>query len=1223
MSLREIPPKEHYISGVDDLVKGFYIPTLQKSTVYQRRSGYFNSRALAMASRGLSGMLRNGGHMQLICSVELDEDEREVYESAAEQREIIERKAEEVARMLERPYDELERDRLALLAEFLGQGLLEIKIAYRPYGIYHEKVGIMKDADGNVIVFSGSDNETPGGWENNTESFHVFSSWDYPKHVQPELETFDALWNDRLPGTTVVPLPEAVKQQILRYKLPEGWKGEEKSDPVPKAFKRKPSWNWTPELAYIAEASQLWNHADFAYGDVGVTPFEHQDYVAASVLKQWPPRCMLADEVGLGKTIEAGLILYGFEQAGRLNRVLILAPKNILKQWQLQLLSKFNITAWMLDGDHVYGPQPDPNVPAERVRVDRSNPFATMPIMLVSSQLINRDERLEQLLQLEYDLVFLDEAHHARARGPSGKRDPNKLLRAMERLKLHTQGLVFMTATPIQLDRRELWDLLMVLELPGQWQNEDDFDRFYTEINEPRPDWAFLFDMVRSGLKTWEIDQTSIDQLQSRYSNVDVGALMQRIIDNHHQGINGLGVQEREALKVLLFRHAPSYRMIYRNTRELLKRYHEEGKFKERIADREPQPPDHIDLAGSEGDPRTEAGLYAKIDEYVSEYYAKYNDVRKGLGFIMEVYRKRLTSSFEAIRISLERRRGTVSRALTTGDYAPLFGQMQQESEEAESLSEEIADDVEEGEFKGSTKEMDHMRQVLRTELQFLDTFVDHLGDIHTDSKFEYLERLLRDKFNSGVRRVIIFSQFKDTVNFILERLRPIYGEKLGSYTGDGGSYYKSNEWVRCSKQKIQEKFRTDDDSLSILVCTDAASEGLDLQSCNTLINYDLPWNPMRIEQRIGRVDRIGQQSPKVYVHSLYYRDTVEEDVYRVCLERLDTFRSTMGNMQPVLIAGNVESIIRRGAMARTKEERAKVLSDASGELDKSIAQIDENIRIFEFLNAYEPQLHLDRREAPISQEEMEAALEPYLEEGGWSRDEHLWKLGGEVITFDPKVLDQRDEKAKLITPSSDWAAIFDHVGDVPDIVSDDRSEIYKFDIDGTVGFVVRNGSKWFIVSRLSDIKARKGTAFDTRDDAERYLRSIVRKHRHESLEVQEKAWRNRLDGWKARTRMYLDEVLHYAWNANRSGLDFDEEALNRVWSEYLGGLDRKLTLKLSEAVRFEPTMDAARSRRGRLGSSPRYTSKEEVLLAERDRIVENIKNVSDQKRELDRCSKG
>ena len=178
MSLRQVHLKVHYISGVDNLVKDFYIPTLEQSTLYQRRTGYFNSRALAMASRGLSGLLRNQGRMQLICSVELEANEREVYENPSKHISLLNRKAETVAQMLQQPYDELEKDRLSLLAELLHQGLLEIKIAYPRAGIYHEKVGIFRDAEGNLIAFSGSDNETPGGWENNTESFHVFNSWD-------------------------------------------------------------------------------------------------------------------------------------------------------------------------------------------------------------------------------------------------------------------------------------------------------------------------------------------------------------------------------------------------------------------------------------------------------------------------------------------------------------------------------------------------------------------------------------------------------------------------------------------------------------------------------------------------------------------------------------------------------------------------------------------------------------------------------------------------------------------------------------------------------------------------------------------------------------------------------------------------------------------------------------------------------------------------------------
>lgn len=1222
MSLREVPPKVHYISGVDDLVNDFYIPTLEKSSLYQRRTGYFNSRALAMASRGLSGLLKNNGHMQLICSVELDEEEREVYEASSRHQQILKKKADEVAEMLERPYDELERDRLALLAELLSHGLLEIKIAWPKVGIYHEKVGIMKDDEGNVIAFSGSDNETPGGWENNTESFHAFTSWEDMRHVAPEVETFDALWGNRLEGTTVVTLPEAVKKGILRYKRPEGWSGVERPDPP--AYKRtKPqtSWGWTPEIAYIVESPRLWNHADFAFGEVGITPFEHQDYVAASVLKQWPPRCMLCDEVGLGKTIEAGLILNGFMQAGRLNRVLILAPKNILKQWQLQLLSKFNITSWLLDGDYVYGPQPDPNMPAERLNVDATNPFCTRPIMLVGSELIKREERRKQLLNTEYDLVFLDEAHHARAGGPSGRRSSNKLLEAMEQLKVQTQGLIFMTATPIQLDRKELWDLLMILELPGRWQDEEEFDRFYREINGNHPDWGFLFSMVKSGLSTWEIDEVAIVQVQRNYPRVDVNALMQRIKDDRYMDINRLNAQEVEALKVLLFRHAPSYRMIYRNTRELLKKYHKEGKFKERIADREPQPPDRVTLAGDENDPRSEAGLYKRIDRYVTEYYAKYNDVRKGLGFVMEVYRKRLTSSFYAIRLSLERRRNNVAKALEAGDYGPLFGQMQLESEESEDEGpiDEYDDALVEGKLKGDQGTQERMRKVLQAELDFLDSFVSNLSDIHTDSKFHHLERMLRQKLNSGVRRVIIFSQFSDTVDFLLESLRPIYGEKLGSYTGEGGAYWYNGQWTRCSRQKVQEKFRDDRDPLGILVCTDAASEGLDLQSCNTLINYDLPWNPMRIEQRIGRVDRIGQKSSKVYIHSLYYLGTVEEDVYRVCLERLDLFRSTLGHIQPVLLSGEVEKIIRRGAMARTEDEREQVLQGVGEELNKSIAEVEENIRIFDFLNQYTPQLQLDRKEVPVSQADMEEALSSHLDHAGWNKQGDYWERGGEVITFDPKVIDQRGEKARLITPNSEWASVLGNFGPMPCSIHGDGLELCHIDMGGLSGFLVKHSDGWHIVSCIGDIRRPTGQAFTTKEDAEKDLRYRVCRQRLDSIRLQEKVWRNRLESWNVRVRIYLDRVLSYVWKERGTLLDFDEGTVRQAWTDYLKGPDKRQTNILVKRIGYSPTIEIARSRtRGRpMQSSPRNKGKEESFLKEHENIIKQIAELKKGEKEL------
>ena len=148
----------------------------------------------------------------------------------------------------------------------------------------------------------------------------------------------------------------------------------------------------------------------------------------------------------------------------------------------------------------------------------------------------------------------------------------------------------------------------------------------------------------------------------------------------------------------------------------------------------------------------------------------------------MEVYRKRLTVSSisHAIRLSLQRRQATLAEALSTGDYGPILKEMRQEDEDDAELDlpDEMAEErLEEGKLKGSEKALEHMRLVLQAEHDFLESFVGNLRDLPSDSKFEYLEDMLRRKLNSGVRRVIIFSQFKDTVDFLLENLRPLWRE--------------------------------------------------------------------------------------------------------------------------------------------------------------------------------------------------------------------------------------------------------------------------------------------------------------------------------------------------------------------------------------------------------------------------------------------------------------
>lgn len=1202
MALRDLNIEEGYSSDEDDLVKDFYIPTLQNSILYQRRTGYFNSRALAMASRGLSKFFQNEGKMQLICSVNLDRDDKDVFDEVEDYQDVIEERFSEVLEMLKSPYDELERDRLKLLAILLKTGRLEIKIAVKPNGgIYHEKAGVMMDEYGDAISFNGSANETPGGWLNNTESFEVSCSWGDEsdrKRVERQIRIGNDIWNGKYPGIKTLDLPEAISQEVIRY-ASEGddddWLKhfKEQSDPTsPKhGHPKDDSMLCTHELLFLNNASNLWNKEDFAFAEVGVVPFPHQDYVASSVLNKWPPKCMLCDEVGLGKTIEAGLILKGFLSSGRAKKVLILVPANIMRQWQIQMLNKFNIFTWRLDGDYVVGPQTNPNIEPDKKPINRENPFLTEDIMIVSSHLIRRKERLELAQEVDYDLIFLDEAHHARARKKGDDRQQQKLMQAMEELKLRTQGLILMTATPIQISRSELWDLLMLLEMPGLWQNEDSFNRFFDELNRKSPDWGFLLKMVNSVKLTREDEDQLLEDVKKKHQDVDVYHLLSLIENEAVYDVNNLDNNSKEALKIILYRMTPAYKMIFRNTRQLLKEYRRLGLLSEKIADRKPQEPDIITMDGSSDIPGTEIALYEKIDDYVKEYYKKYETVNKGLGFLMEVYRKRLTSSFEAIRRSLKRRHEYLELALKQKTLEPLTKEVDLDEEDLEALDNLL-------DVKFNT-----LKPTLESERDYLRSFINELTDLRVDSKTEYLLDLLKDKRNKGVQQIIIFSQYADTVDYLLEYLRPRYGDLLGSYTGSGGLYYEDGVRKYCSKQMIQSKFRDPEDKLSILICTDAASEGLDLQSCNTLINYDIPWNPMRIEQRIGRIDRIGQESELIYIHSLFYKDSVEEKVYTRCLDRIDIFRDTLGNLQPIL--ATVERGIKSGAMLDDKIDIDSIIKNVEKELDKSVAEKDENIRIENFVNSYKPSLQIEKKQVPVNQESLEKILRPLLKSDGWEENEGFWHLGEKTITFQPKLIDAKDQSAELLTPLSDLSFILKNVCSEDEAIKTEYGILHKMDVNGHSAFILEHDNSWSIVRTLDDI-SNPTSNYDSCDNALSVIKSEITQREISTIRSEIDTWKNRLEGWRFRVGMFLDEMYKISVK-NHSGnlLDFDEDGRKEAWLSYISTRDRKPIKDLVQLIQYEP--DYFESVRGRIPKQLRWRERVSTLLFEYDNINKKL----------------
>jgi len=221
-----------------------------------------------------------------------------------------------------------------------------------------------------------------------------------------------------------------------------------------------------------------------------------------------------------------------------------------------------------------------------------------------------------------------------------------------------------------------------------------------------------------------------------------------------------------------------------------------------------------------------------------------------------------------------------------------------------------------------------------------LDNLMGSVANLtDTPSKMQQLLRVLEQRRISGnrVKQVVVFTRFTDTLDDIVRRLRGIdNGLLIGTYSGQGGRYVDpaTREWIGVEREEVKHRFMRGE--IDILVCTDAAAEGLNLQSADLLINYDLPWNPMKVEQRIGRIDRIGQEHEKVYVLNLCYTGSAEEIVYGRLLQRLAHAGLIVGAQQlsllPItehefeqLAAGQLqETELMRLAEARAREAQAR-----------------------------------------------------------------------------------------------------------------------------------------------------------------------------------------------------------------------------------------------------------------------------------------------------------
>jgi len=639
---------------------------------------------------------------------------------------------------------------------------------------------------------------------------------------------------------------------------------------------------------------------DYCLKSIPIAPWPHQLKILRRVAANFPKSFLIADEVGLGKTIETGLILRYLLVSQKVKRVLILAPASIQPQWHEELREKFNLHFWSYNKGELKNPY------GEKSQSGEENIWNSQNLILASSHLVRRSDRAQELLAAQpWDLVVLDEAHHARRQSPQNRKEtPNRLLQLMQQLKEKSRSLLLLSATPMQIDAIEVFDLLHLLGLRGHWAYGENFCNYFSTLSA-KPDRQNVRFWQQMSVGYFQEGGLPCDRLQQYLQKCDK-LLYYKLRDvwEKNQRVNPQQIAEDEAFiaasRQYLTVNTPLKDLMFRHTRDTLRQYYQRGLLDCDIPRRVVRD-NAITLEN-----KREVPLYLAVSNYVRHFYnLAQKDNRKALGFLMTLYRKRLTSSFYAIRESLQRRLAGIS--ITEDDFQDL-------------------DDADDVILEGMES---YFAPADPEEIRYLEDLLYQFENTGEDSKLSHFITILRQELAQR-ESAIVFTQYTDTMDYLRSALQQLYGAQIACYSGRGGELYQNGEWRVFPKEQIKAKFR--EGIIKILLCTESASEGLNLQTCGVLINYDMPWNPMRVEQRIGRLDRIGQIYDTVRIHNFYYDGTVEAKVYRKLRDRIDAFQTVVGNLQPIL--ATVPTFIEQAVMSADPEEEGVLLAEFDRILD-------------------------------------------------------------------------------------------------------------------------------------------------------------------------------------------------------------------------------------------------------------------------------------------------
>lgn len=875
MGLRERAWKRFVNAPDPDLLTALYEPALAEAVRYDRCCAYFSSSVLAVAARGFAPLVERllaAGSPFVVPPVRLlvnEELTRDDVDAMLHARGAESLEARLASRLLE-PRDALERERLALLGLLVQRGALEVRVGVMRAGrgILHAKFGVISDPSGDALVFNGSGNESASGLIANYEELEVTPSWVDAERHEYFRDRFEQLWNGSNAQVDVIPLPTAVRDRLIRYSAPE----TVPVLPTPAMTQRERleawmRWRFALEAPWFPDGGR---NCDALAPGIALWP--HQIRVVEECTAAWPAGRLLCDEVGMGKTVEAIMILRRLLAGRGVRRALLLVPAGILRQWQEELREKGGLLVPRLEGQSTLV-WPDGR---EEQTLDLATALR-QPVLLMSREMARLEQNAAVVLAApRWDLVLLDEAHAAR-RASQVETEFNSatlLLELLRKLQLHgrARGLLLLSATPMQTHPWEPWDLLGVLGEGAPWLSDFSVVRGFYEA-----------------LASAASRPVPLERGRAVTATVAQDAAFPALPVPHAELASKLFVGRQEERRMLASRlrdGAPLGRRMHRNTRGTLRRYHERGMLDRPPAVRRPR-----DVRYEFIDPE-ERAVYDGIQAYVDRRFMELEAERPGKGFVMTVYRRRAASSPLALRRSLERRKRGLE---IVARGAAATGAEELDASDSQDIDELLASEA----APRSSSSLPEDPAVARQELRDVERLLDRLrGLTRGDSKLSTFIDALQHATNDG-RACLVFTEFTDTVEYLRDALFPSYGGGVACYTGQGGQVFEDGDWCSVTKQEITERLAGG--RVRVLVCSDAASEGLNLQTASALINYDLPWNPARVEQRIGRIDRIGQRAPDLRIVNLVLADSVDERVYQVLSHRCDLFENYIGAMQPVL----------------------------------------------------------------------------------------------------------------------------------------------------------------------------------------------------------------------------------------------------------------------------------------------------------------------------------